>query len=229
MSPKTDPAELDRMAANRHSRRFVPETHPADAEAAADFDTIALKEEQAFVAATQRIDGAGAVVSSLAKARAAARAKAAAYAKIADALPSDRETLRQQADAMDDGAEHYRDATEAVARLEAGAAEAALPSPPKRSEYAQVADELKMLLNGKTREQVLDIATRPRYAGLMARDFGRAWCEANLDADIAKATHAAIVAKVTGRAGSKSTLDAKRLIAASKLADTARLRAAGAK
>jgi hypothetical protein len=227
--PKTDPAELERIAANRHSRQFVPETHPADADATGDFDSIATKEEASFTASTKGIEPARDVTKHLAEARKAAQAKADAYAKVREVAPTDREHYRKIADELPDGSEHYRQAEEAAKGLTGAALEAALPPAPNRREYPQIADELRMLLSGQTKDQVLDIATRPRYAGLMAREFGRAWCEANLNKDLAEATHAAIVARVTNGAGSSETTAAKRLIFASRHADHSRLRAAGAK
>lgn len=157
-----------------------------------------------------------------------------AYQGVGEALPSDRADLRRRADdaAVVQGREAeaaWDRAIKAAERLAQAARDAAIPEPPSRREYAQVADELRMLLNGKTKEQVVDIATRPRYVGLMARDFGRAWCEANLDDDLAKLTHEAIVAKATNGASTKAVTAAKRAMAARKAADWNRLRAAGAK
>jgi hypothetical protein len=224
----TEPSS-EQIAVKRYSERFVPQVHPADAEASKEFDSIAMKEETSFAEATKGIEPARDVTKHLAEARKAAQAKADAYAKVRQVPPSDREHYRKIADDMADGSEFYRKAEDAVAVLGQEAGAAALPPAPSRREYPQIADELRMLLNGKTKDQVVDIATRPRYVGLMAREFGLAWCEANLDKDLAQATHEAIVAKATGGVGSQVSTAAKRVIFASRHADHSRLRAAGAK
>ncbi|MBW3557115.1 MAG: hypothetical protein KY454_09315 [Actinobacteria bacterium] len=225
--PKTDPAELDRIAVQRHGNQHTPTPDPHSADEVDGYEAIVLREQNAYTEATKGIEGASAVVAALEKARSAAQAKAAAFEAVKDALPSDRAAKRQQAEDMPDP--DYSQADAALVVLEREASLAALPKPPNHREYAQVADELRMLLNGKTKEQVVDIATRPRYVGLMARDFGRAWCEANLDADLAKLTHEAIVAKATNGASTKAVTAAKRAMAARKAANWNRLRAAGAK
>lgn len=225
--PKTDPAETMRIAVQRHGNQHTPTSDPVSAEGVNEYEGIVAREQTAFAEATKGVEGASAVVAALERARSAAEAKAAAFEAVKDALPSDRATKRRQAEDMPDP--DYAQADAALAVLEREAARAALPKAPSHREYAQVADELRMLLNGKTREQVVDIATRPRYVGLMARDFGRAWCEANLDADLAKLTHEAIVAKATNGASTKAVTAAKRAMAARKAANWNRLRAAGAK
>lgn len=224
--PKTDPAELMRIGVQRHGNEHTPTPDPYSAEEVEGAEALVAREQTAFADATKGVEGASAVTAALERARSRAEAKAAAFEAVKDALPSDRAAKRRQAEEMPDP--DYAQADAALAVLEREAARAALPKPPNHREYAQVADELRMLLNGKTRDQVVEIATRPRYVGLMARDFGRAWCEANLDDDLATLTHEAIVAKATNGASTKAVTAAKRAMAARKAANFNRLRAAGA-
>ncbi len=221
------PEEADRIAAARHGQRFLPNYDQASAEDISTFDDIATREEQAFAAATAGIDGAGTVYSNVRKATAAARAKADAFARIKDALPSDREELRRRAEAMDDGSRYYDQAITAAEVLGHEARRAAIPKPPKSSrEYAQVSEELRMMLDSKlTKEHVLQLCKEERYAGLLAGDWGRAYFRSKGNGDY----HDAVVALVTEGAGSKQSDAAKRLIAASRHADRNRLRAAGVK
>lgn len=225
---RTDPRDLDRIAANREGRRHTPEAQPAHAEAA---DQIADLPGRFLQEAGAELSGDAKAVhrelsAALRDADRATTTITAGYEGVGKALPSDRADLRKRAD--DTAVVHGQEAeaawdraAKAAERLAQAARDAAIPEPPSRREYAQVADELKMLIDGAERQDILGLADNPRYAGLLAGTWGKAALRREVG------LHDAVVAHVTKGAGSKQAKAAKKAADAAMAVASQRLRAAG--
>lgn len=221
-------SEAEQIAIRRHSKRFLPNAQPDHLESVKDLEPLA---RQFLAAAGKDLDGpaqaAYRTIKDALQAAAKAEAETAAkYEAVRNALPSDRETIRKRADEHGTTAadEAYRRAETALAVLQAELTRASIPPVPK--DAADAKDELKMLLTGSaTKEEVVQIATEKRYAGLMAGSFGKAY----LRSIGHPVPHEQIVKAVAAKYGKNSqrAIDAKKAIDAARAVGSHRRRAAG--